>query len=638
MDDLIVEDMQTAAATWEPTAPPSLAGHTDIRIDFEATGLAWWGKDRPIGCAYYLPATGESGYLPYGHKGGGNLGKSQVIDWLTHEVRGKHIVNANIKYDIHMARTEGVDLVEQGNTFSDVAFYAALLDDHRNKFNQDILVKDFLSGRELPGGVGKVTETGGFKLDPSKFAEYPAGLVARRAIHDVATVNLLHEVMYPLLVKDGLIDVLNLENDVLPVVCEMEKNGAPLDVEKLERWERESQQDLEAALHRIFKATGVSLSTPDNRADLFKLFQQIHVPVPIDPVSGAQSFAMEFLDIRLHPVIEDLRLAKQLASLRSKFIVKYKNTVDSQGILRYALHQLRTDKEGSESGKGTVSGRFSSAELANGFGVNVQQVPAVSKQRKLKSKYIIRELFIPGNGAEWLAADASQIEYRLFAHYADSPKLIAAYRDNPDTDYHELVGTLIKQVAGKDLVREHTKGINFAQVYGAGIDKMAQQLGVERFVAEELAEIYHGMFPEVKPLLAKAGHVAKPACDSYCYWDNGRYKDPEIHRLLNHRGYVHTYLGRRARFGQTDRHYSGLNRVIQGTAADVNKRVLVETYKRRREFELTMRFTVHDELDADLNNRGKLKAITECLNTQYYPFKVPIIWKIGTGKNWMEAK
>lgn len=640
LDGVIQEDMQVAAAKWQPTAPPSLAGHTDIRIDFETTGLKWWDGDRPIGVAYHLPATGESGYLPYGHKGGGNLGKEQVIDWLRHEVRGKHIVNSKTNFDVHMARVEGVDLVEQGNTFSDVAFYAALLDDHRNRFSQEILVRDFLADKVLPPDlIGKVKETHGFKLDPAKFSEYPAGLIAIRAIDDVRTVSLLHDVMYPQLVEQDLLRVLDIENQILPVSCEMEWNGAPLDMELLERYDRESQKDLEDALHRIYKRTGISLGTPDKREDLFRLFAQLNIPVPVDPEDGSKTFADAFLRGIPHEVIPDLREAKQLASVRSKFIVKYKNTVDRNGILRYALHQLRTDKGGEDSGKGTVSGRFSSAELAPGAGVNIQQVPAVGKQKKsLISKYIIRKLMRPADPkAQWLAADASQIEYRLFAHYANSETLIKAYVDNPLTDYHDLVGTLIKKVAGKELVREHTKGVNFAQVYGAGIDKMASQLGVERFVAEELAGIYHGMFPEVKPLLQKASQVAKPCCDERCYWRNsGDLIDPRCRQ--RHRGYVTTYLGRRARFGRTDRHYSALNRVIQGTAADINKRVLIEVYKQRRDLELTMRFTVHDELDSELHNPSKLAQVSEVLNTQYYPFRVPILWKIGTGANWMEAK
>lgn len=640
IDGLIVEDMQVAAAEWQASAPPDLSAHSDIRLDFETTGLAWWAKDRPIGVAYHLPATGESGYLPFGHRGGGNLSEDVVKTWMREQVRSKHIVNSKTSFDVHMAREWGVDLVAQGNTFSDVAFYAALLDDHRVKFSQEVLVRDFLEGKVLPpDGQAKVKSAHGFQLDPSKFADYPAGLVALRAVHDVETVDLLHKVMYPMLVAQDLLRVLELENQVLPVACEMEANGAPLDVELLNRMVEESARDLEEAMFRIQRASGVNLGTPDKRDKLFELFNILRIPVPIDPVDGTETFADAFLKNINHPIIPDLRLAKQLASVRSKFLVKYQNNVDSNGILRYALHQLRTDRGGEDSGKGTVSGRFSSAELMTGYGVNIQQVPAIDKQRRsLISKYMVRQLFKAPEGTTWLCADASQIEYRLFAHYANSESLVGAYRDNPWTDYHELVQTLIKSSADRDLTRTHTKQVNFAQVYGAGIDKMAEQLGVERFVAEELSKIYHGMFPEVRPLLQAVSHVAKPACDARCRWDNGALRDPELHRRLPHRGYVKDFLGRRARFGQTDRHYSGLNRCIQGGAAEINKRVLVEIHKERKHLELKMLYTVHDELDSLMYNPDKLKDIGEVLNTQYYPFRVPILWKVGTGANWLEAK
>jgi DNA polymerase I-like protein with 3'-5' exonuclease and polymerase domains len=103
---------------------------------------------------------------------------------------------------------------------------------------------------------------------------------------------------------------------------------------------------------------------------------------------------------------------------------------------------------------------------------------------------------------------------------------------------------------------------------------------------------------------------------------------------------VRTYLGRRARFGPYDRHYSALNRIIQGTEGDVNKRVLIEIHKMRHELGLTPLFTVHDEVDTELAGSSAghaLAEVRELLNTQYYDFKVPILWELGIGlwrPNW----
>jgi hypothetical protein len=231
------------------------------------------------------------------------------------------------------------------------------------------------------------------------------------------------------------------------------------------------------------------------------------------------------------------------------------------------------------------------------------------------------------------------------------------------TDYHEAVQDLILEMAKKELNRTHTKNVNFAQVFGAGIPKMASQIGVpaDQIPSQAewgeavrdgrthevggpqfqevvgISETYHAMFPEVKPLLALTSHLAMPdhkrgdrGCGKACrnFYRQG----------YEHRGFVRTYLGRRARFGPHDRHYSSLNRIIQGTEGDVNKRVMIAVHAMRHELGLLELFTVHDEMDHELQEAGRAPEVRELLNTQFYDFKVPILWDLGTGPNWAEAK
>jgi DNA polymerase-1 len=102
------------------------------------------------------------------------------------------------------------------------------------------------------------------------------------------------------------------------------------------------------------------------------------------------------------------------------------------------------------------------------------------------------------------------------------------------------------------------------------------------------------------------------------------------------RGYVMTLLGRRARL--KGRFHSALNRIIQGGAADINKRLLIELYRRRKEFGMVMRLTVHDEVMGGLLDRGMQSAIDKLLNTQYFDLRVPILWSSQVGANWAECK
>src|SRR5712691_12521424 len=118
----------TPQSTWEPDTPPSLNGIHEIALNFETTGLHWFDQDRPIALSLGL-LDGRSFYLPWGHRGGGNISEDTVKRWAQRELRGKLITNINTKFDIHMARVWGVDLEAQGNVVSDVSHYAALLDD-----------------------------------------------------------------------------------------------------------------------------------------------------------------------------------------------------------------------------------------------------------------------------------------------------------------------------------------------------------------------------------------------------------------------------------------------------------------------------------------------------------------------------
>lgn len=648
LDGVYRDEMIDATDGWRLPELPDLRakGITEIFMDLESEGLRWWDGHRQIGSAILYGDRCD--YFPIRHRVGPNIPEETYFRWKREQLRGVKITNINLRFDLHLERMDGIDLDEQGCTFGDVAHYAALCDDHRRRFNQKELAEDLLGDE-----TGKVTQVGRFELDPSRFADYPAGLIAPRACHDVLTVKRLRDHLWPILTAQDLHRVRELEEQVIPAVVEMEHNGAPIDIELLNLWCEETEAKLQAGLFELQRLTGVAFPTADNRDAVRKLFHAIGRPAPEDE-SGSVSFADALLIGIDHPAVQLLRQVKQLASVRSKFLLKYQRSAATTGILRYALNQLPYQDAEDGEGGGAVSGRFSSAALSRDEGANIQQVFGGRQSKKEAIKeYPIRRLFRTRDGRPWFASDASQIEYRMFGSLARSKAIIEAYRTDAGTDYHELVQQLIRKFTGQDLLREDVKAINFAQVYGAGVRKLARQLGVpedqippvnaprhekggpeyQRVVG--LSKRYHELFPEVKPLLRQAAHVAMPRClaglSGECY------HPPEVIGLP-HRGYVRTMLGRRRRFGDHDRYYSALNGVIQGSAADWNKRVLVEVHKHRKELTLQPFFTVHDEWDGALGDRGKLPRIREIFNEQYYPLNVPIVWEMGVGETWHDAK
>jgi DNA polymerase-1 len=298
----------------------------------------------------------------------------------------------------------------------------------------------------------------------------------------------------------------------------------------------------------------------------------------------------------------------RLSDLRSKFITPYNEAVGADGLLRFEFHQLKGDQFG------TVSGRFSSTKPAGAKrGANVQQVFSVENQKRMHGgAYILRELFIPDDGYLMAASDAAQIEYRVFAHMTRSARLLKAYRDDPNVDFHEWTGALVRKHR-PDFDRKRLKVFNFMLLFGGGAGKTAEMLGVSEQEGDALREVYGKAFPEARTLMDLAMQTARE------------------------RGFVRTIMGRRARFPQANRLHAALNRAIQGSAADLNKMKLVALYQKRKELGIKMRMTVHDEVVADVPSDA-VPALDAAMNVQEFPLSVPITWSTKAGKNWAEAK
>lgn len=649
--DAVYRD-RASHVTWTPEAPPSLDGISNVFLNVETTGLRWWKKDRPVGISVCLP-DGSTRYLPFGHRGGGNLDEETVKRWAQRELRGKHITNLNTRFDIHQLREWGVNLEEQGNTVSDVGHYAALLDDHRQRFNLDSLIRDYLEHEPLP------------RVDESRMADYHAGEVAPRAEYNAQAVRLLRDTMWPLLDAQNLQRVRALEDKVIYPVCEMERNGSPIDVELLTKWNEETEQLYLRCLWDIHRETGLKVN-PDSPKDMTQLFTKLGIPFPRTD-KGNPSFPSVFLKSVEHPTVQMALKALRLGLLRSKYIVKGMKTVSSDGILRYALHQLRTEKDKwDEHGAGTVTGRFSSTEIYNyereHEGDNIQQRMKVAKQRVQwgydendsshdDEIFLVRQLHKPADPNHlFLSADAMQVEYRMFACYAGTPSIIKAYEENPLLSFHKHVWEMIKPY--KELTYRRQKDLNFAKIYGAGLKKLAlmlefiteqqwAQLHHEKASndhpllreAKQVEDIYNRVLPEVRPLLRKASHLAMPCCSEWCR------QGDELHRLYPHRGYVTDLVGRRSRFPDGYRIHKALNSVIQPGAASILKQKLVELHDERKWTGFILRFPVHDEVDGDVPDLESARRVEEVLNRQSFPeLKIPILFEVKTGKNWRHVK
>jgi DNA polymerase-1 len=517
-----------------------------------------------------------------------------------------------------------------GCTFGDVGLNAALLDDHRKFFNLESIAQDVL-------GVGKVDG-----LDKARIADYPAWMVAEYARRDAELVLRIKQRQMPLIRLQELDRVYALENACIPATVEMERNGAPIDLEKLERWVRDSERQLNT-LHLQLAAEAGRAVNPDRRDDMIRLFRERGLESNEVTETGSPSFSDAVLSraAKHDPVIALVRRAAHLADLRAKFLVPYWRDAQSDGILRYSLNQLRCDRD--EGGQqGTVSGRYSSSQPVKGFGANIQQVLSVANQlrlhchlceaewgqRKLTSQikihyaehpdaYVVRELIVPRSGL-LASPDAKQIELRVFAHLSGSDRLAEIYRQNPDTDFHAVVGDMVAAYR-PDFERKRIKNISFCKLFGGGVGKIAKMMDVDETAARAMVKVYDKAFPETNKTFRKAMEVAEE------------------------RGYVRTVLGRRTRFPQNckcgacifgPRFHKALNGAVQGGAADINKLKVVELYEAREEMGITLRATVHDEALMDVPDHAAADKVDALLQRQAIPLRVPILWSMSTGENW----
>lgn len=616
--DLFADKKLSARANinWKPGLLPNLRGEKTIVIDTETTGLKWWDGHLPIGLSISLIDDEEgtsSQYIPWGHRGGGNLPEAATKRWVIDNLRGKNIVGHNMKFDNHMLNAWGVDLEALGCRLYDTQHLAALLDDHRRDFHLDFLAKELLGGR----GKEEFTSYTKEKIIPSRMADYHAGEIAFYAEVDADITKQLWNLMRPQTTDEGLDKVVDLESRLIYPVAYMERHPPQLDVEKLAIWIKESEADLHFLIKQICEATGFQNFNPDSSKNWRALFEKLNVGFPEDRTEKGQvSFSDSSLKKVKNPIVQLGRKAKLLHSLRSKYLLAYVNGMSMDGRLRTNFHQLRADEGG------TVSGRFSSSAFRipasdeipmEKVGANLQQVYAVEKQREKfgNDKYIIRELFLPDEGI-WFSADAAQIEYRIFAHYSDSEKILAAYAKDPETDYHQIVMDMLLPFK-PGLTRKPVKNLNFAKIYGAGRDKVAEMLELPRSESDPFVRLYDNQFPEALELLNLASNVARI------------------------RGYVKTFLGRRSRFPKAQRLHKALNAIIQGGAAEIMKEEAIVAYENRKELGLTLRMTVHDELDGDIPDKEMARRLQDLLNVQRFDLKVPILWSMKTGRNWGEC-
>ena len=640
---------------WKPD--PNLPDLTNFRSLSLDTEYDLKGRQQILAGISIKTPDGQKRYLPVNHGGGGNLDPEQVRRWAKNELRGKRIVGLNIGNDAEVVRAWGVDLESQGNTIHDIAHAASLLNEYRiSGFGLDALGNEYAKRRKMD-----------CPIDKDKIAASHSSMIGPYAEEDAALAFDVDEIQQPLIHREDLGRVQDLEDRLIWANNHIERNGARMDLEKLHLWRSEVRAEYSNALMAVYVLKPLAAPmgfSPNKSKSWSKLFENLGFNKHFDEETGKESYPGDFLNTIKDPTVMAGLKAKRLASLLSKYLDKFAEGRSKRSklkfmtgdILHFTLHQLRSkndDEDDLDGADGTVSGRYSSAD------VNIQQIMKVDKQIKFfgSDDHILRELFIPDEGFDYFSGDASQIEFRLFTHYSRDRDLIQAYGDDKETDFYLAVAALTGQS------RDDAKITSLGTLYGMGISELAGWLNLKCNCGVGLkchdCDLPNHFWEHSEGCgrLVDSHDPNCPAVKAMLIYSTYNEKFPAAQRLARQAskiakrsGYVTTLLGRRQRFG--DRwedmmhklrkfasHHSALNRIIQGSAADIFKMKLLMLYENRNTIGIhKLRQPVHDEATGDIERSEQArKRLQEAFDEVTIPLRVPLLWDLGFGKNWKEA-
>ena len=616
--------MFPTATEWvAPEVFPNLGTAKEIAIDLETCdpnlekfGPGWPRNDGYI-VGYAIAVDGWSGYFPVAHAGGGNLDKKRVERWIK-DVMALPCdkIMHNAAYDCGWLRASGFTV--NGRIY-DTMLAAPLIDENRFSFALNSLGFDYL--KEIKSEQGLKQAANDFGVHPKKeLWKLPAMYVGDYAEQDAALTLKLWHYMKTQLRKEEVESIFELETDVFPVLMDMTYKGIRFDREKCERLIGQLQQR-EKQVHKEIKAivgTHVDIWAAASIANAFDKLNLAYLKT----ANGQPSFTKGFLDSCSHPIAKLIVEARETNKTHSTFLQPYLEFSAKTGRIHPHVNQMRSDDGG------TVTGRLSMAQP------NLQQVPA----RHEIIGPMVRGLFLPEEGQLWASNDFSSQEPRLLVHYAsllDLPgadSMVAAYHDNPDTDFHQMVADM----AG--IKRKQAKTIGLGLMYGMGKGKLANELDLDVTEASELIGQFHQNVPFLKgtvnAVMKRIDHPAtggaiRTLLGRKCRFPLWEPVEWGVNKALPREQAVIEYGQRIKRAGT----YKGLNRLIQGSAADQTKKAMLELWKNGHRLLLQ----VHDEVVLSVDNKKAAEEAAEIM-VNAVQLAVPSRVDVEVGPNWGEAK
>jgi len=565
---------------------------------------------------------GVNDYYPVGHQTG-NLNKEKVKDLMLEIFKSKKtLIFANALYDLEWLMTLDNKLkVDQNSWVYDIQIIEPLLDENNRKYSLNNLSQKYLREEKYEdqinmevsnrfGKRAKVKENL-WKLHPSYVKGY--------AMEDARLTLEVFKKQMARVKSDKIEDIVEFENKLIPLLFDTRLKGVRVAQDRAETLYTELKQKQELFQKKLNKRASTDINVWAN-ASIKRAYDKESIKYTYTD-KGTPSFTQAWLEVQKDSISKCVLEIRKLDKIRNTFIKNMIMEKATKGRIHCQFHST-----------GTVTGRFSSSNP------NLQQVPA----RDQELAPLIRDLFLPEEGEDWVCADYAQQEPRVLVHYASLKNIDSAliardsYHQDENTDFHQMVADMA------EIPRKQAKTINLGLFYGMGQKKLAQELELDEETARSLFKKYHSKVPFVRTISNQVSNIAST------------------------RGYIKTLLGRKRRFnlwepvdsfGEKAFPYSqaaatyhkqklkraythkALNALIQGSAADITKAAMYQIYKAGLLNDINLLLTVHDELDFSIAP-DKHKCLDEAIQIMKSCIKleVPLQVDVERGSTWGTIK
>jgi len=563
----------------------------------------------------------------------------------------------NAMYDVCWIRAVTGKMIK--GRIVDTMIAASVIDENRFKYSLDALSKDYLNEEKYKYDLQQKTLewSGGTVKDPmTNMHKLPASIVKEYAKQDVnLTYKLwklfnkkIDEVLYTK--DDGeqktCRQIFELETKLFLCLVDMKFKGVRIDVAKAILFGRHLKKRRDQIIKAIESITTIKVDIWA-AASIKKLLDHLCIKdYKVTPKSKMPQLPKDYLRKHNNKCLRMIAKAREYDKAVNTFIDGLLEYVH-EGRIHADINQIRSDTGG------TVTGRFSMSNP------NLQQIPAKG--------YIggkMRELFIPEDGCRWGSFDYSQQEPRIVVHYAiklglPGTESLQEEFDRDDADFHQIVADMA------NISRKQAKTINLGLFYGMGKIKLQKELGLDQQQAKELFNEYHSRVPFVRQLsqeliaFAKENKLLFTLHDRFCRFDRWETTNKEWNPETNRFNEVPLYTKEQAmeafKAEMLDKYkenkidanymdyferyytpaftYKALNRLIQGSAADMTKKAMVDLHERG----ITPHIQIHDELCISVTGQY-MANIIQSIMEQAIPLEVKNKVDFESGLNWGTIK